>query len=131
MPPLFDKNQKLDESKLVDSLANKAPRSHKAMLISKGFNTEKRDLETFVEHCERSETTENISVEKCSASDEDRGTKRHKKSSNKFKEREDNGKKYRKKTFSLYCSLHVENKSHTSMEYKVLKTRAKALKSRP
>ena len=33
MPPLFDKNQQLDESELVDSLANKAPRSHKAMLI--------------------------------------------------------------------------------------------------
>ena len=38
IPPLFDENQKLDESELVDSLANKAPRSHKAMLISQGFN---------------------------------------------------------------------------------------------
>ena len=37
MPPLFDENQQLDESELVDSLSNKAPRSHKAMLISKGF----------------------------------------------------------------------------------------------
>ena len=26
-------------------------RSHKAMLISQGFNTETGDLETFVEHC--------------------------------------------------------------------------------
>ena len=39
IPPLFDKNQQLDESELVDYLAKKAPRSHKAMLISKGFNT--------------------------------------------------------------------------------------------
>ena len=53
MPPLFDDNQKLDESKLVDSLDNKAPRIHKAMLISHGFNPETGYLETFMEHCER------------------------------------------------------------------------------
>ena len=38
MLPLFDENQQLDEYKLVDSLANKAPKSHKAILISQGFN---------------------------------------------------------------------------------------------
>ena len=27
MPPLFNKNQQLDESEIVDSLANKAPRT--------------------------------------------------------------------------------------------------------
>ena len=52
-PLLFDNNQQLDKSELVDSLSNKAPRSHKAMLISRGFNPETNDLETFVEHCER------------------------------------------------------------------------------
>ena len=52
MSPLFDKNQQLDESKLVDSFANKNPRSHKAMLISQGFNPETGGLENFVEHCE-------------------------------------------------------------------------------
>ena len=40
MPPLFNDNQQLDYSKLVDSLANKALRSHKAMLILQGFNPE-------------------------------------------------------------------------------------------
>ena len=50
IPPLYDKNQQLDESELVDSLANKAPRIHKAMLISQGFSPETGDLETFVEH---------------------------------------------------------------------------------
>ena len=35
LSPLFEDSQKLDESELVDSLANKAPRSHKAMLILK------------------------------------------------------------------------------------------------
>ena len=63
IPPLFDENQQLDESELVDSLANKAPRSHKSMLISQGFNTETGDLATFVEHYERAETTYNITGE--------------------------------------------------------------------
>ena len=61
MAPLFDKNQQLDESEMVESLAKKAPRSHKAMLISQGFNPETRYLETFVEHCKLAETTDNIS----------------------------------------------------------------------
>ena len=61
----------LDEYELVDSLANKAPRSHKAMLISQGFNPETATLETFVEHCERAETTNNIAGAKFAASNED------------------------------------------------------------
>ena len=123
MPPLFDKNQQLDKSELVNSLANKAPRSHKAMLISQGFNPEKGYLATFVEHCERAKSTENIAVAKISASDKDSDTKRHKNRSKKFKEREDNIEKRRKKNASLYCSLHIENKSHTSRECKFLKAR--------
>ena len=50
----------LDESELVDSLTKKAPRTHKAMLIAQGFNPESEDLETFVEHCKRAETTDDI-----------------------------------------------------------------------
>ena len=38
LPPLFQDSQKLDESELVNYIANKAPRSHKAMLIAQGFN---------------------------------------------------------------------------------------------
>ena len=78
MPHLFREIQKIDNSELVDSFANKAPRSHKVMLIFQGFNAETRDLETFVEHCERAETTDNISGAKFSASDEDSDTKRKK-----------------------------------------------------
>ena len=48
MPPLFNENQQSDESKLLDSLANKAPRSHKEMIISQSFNPETGDLATFV-----------------------------------------------------------------------------------
>ena len=44
MPPLFDENQQLDESELVDYLANKAPIIQKSMLTSQGFNTETGDL---------------------------------------------------------------------------------------
>ena len=113
IPPLFEENHQQDESELLDSLANKAPRSHKDMLILQGFNAETRDLATFVEYCERAKTTDNIAVAKFSASDEDSDTKRHKKRS-KFKEREDNGNKHHKKNSTLYCSLHCENKSHTS-----------------
>ena len=42
LPPLFEDSQMIEESELVDSLANKAPRTHKAMLISQGFNPEIR-----------------------------------------------------------------------------------------
>ena len=76
MSPLFDDNQQLEESKLVDSLANKAPRSHKAMLISQDFNPETVYLETFVEHCKLAETTENIAGETFAASDEESDTKK-------------------------------------------------------
>ena len=93
MPPLFDKNQQLDESELVDSLANKVPRSHKPMLISQGFNPETGYLATFVEQREQAKTTENIAMAKFLASNEDSDTKRKKKCS-KFKEREKNGKKH-------------------------------------
>ena len=52
LPPLFKDSQMLDESELVDSLANKALITHKAMLISQGFNPETANLKTFVEYCE-------------------------------------------------------------------------------
>ena len=52
----------LDESELVDSLSNKEPRTHKAILISQVFNPETADLETFVEHCKRAETTDDITL---------------------------------------------------------------------
>ena len=68
MPPLFNDNQRLDESELVDFLANKAPRSQKAVIISQGFNPETGDLATSIEHCERAETTDNISMANFSAS---------------------------------------------------------------
>ena len=57
----------LDESELVNSLANKAPITHKAMLISQGFNPETANLETFVEHCEHAETTNDIAGPKFAA----------------------------------------------------------------
>ena len=78
MPPLFNDNQHLDEYELLNSLANKDPRSHKAMIIPQGFNPETGDLVTFVEHCKRDETMDNIAIAKFSASDEDSDTKKNK-----------------------------------------------------
>ena len=79
MTSLFQESQKLDESELVDYFSNKAPRIHKAMQISQGFNPETGDLEIFVEHCERAETAEIIAGAKFTASEEDSDTKRKKK----------------------------------------------------
>ena len=58
------------------------------------------------------------------ASDENSDTKRHKERS-KFKEREEDGDKHRKKNSSLHCSLHGENRTHTSRDCNFLKKRAK------
>ena len=71
LTPIFQESQKLDESEMINYLANKAPRSHKAILISQGFNPETADIETFVEHCERAKITDKIAGAKFSASDED------------------------------------------------------------
>ena len=89
LPPLFEDSQVLDENELVDSLANKAPRSHKAMLINQGFNPETETLETFVENCERAETTDDIAGAKFAASDEDSEPRKKKRT----KTKNDHGKK--------------------------------------
>ena len=78
---------------MVEYLANKVRRSHKAMLISEGLNPETVYLDTFVGHYERSETTDNIARENFSASDKYIDTKRKKKRP-KFKEKNGHGKKY-------------------------------------
>ena len=121
LPPLFRDIQKLDESELVDSLANKAPRTHKAVLIAQGFNPETADLETFVEHCERAETTDNIAGAKFAASDEGSEPRRKKR----LKSKDKYGKKRQKRSSKLYCSLHGKNTSHTSRECNFLKAKGK------
>ena len=85
------------------------------MLISQGFNPKTGYLANFMEHYERAETTNIIDGAKSAASDEDRETKRNKKRC-KFREREENGKKRHKKNSLLYCSLHGENRIHTTRE---------------
>ena len=99
----------LDDSELVDSLANKAPRTHKAMLITQGSNPETADLETFVEHCERAETTDDIAGAKFAASNEDSEPRKKKCP----KSKDDHGKKRKKRSTKMYCSLNGENTSHT------------------
>ena len=111
----------LNETELVDSLANKAPRTHKAILIAQGFNPESADLETFVEHCERAETTDDIARAKFAASDEDSDPRKK----NRVKSKDEHGKKRQKRFSNLYCSLHGKNTSHTSRECNVLKAKGK------
>ena len=102
LPPLFEDSQMLDESELVNSLANKAPRYHKAILIAQGFNPETATLETFVEHCERAETTNDIAGAKFFASDEDDESRKKKRT----KTKNDHGKKSKKRSTNMYFSLH-------------------------
>ena len=105
IPPLYNENQQLDESELEHSLANKAPRSHKAMRISQGFNPEILDLATFVEHWERDETTDNIAMAKFSASEKDSDTKKNKNRSKKTKNCEYMGKKQHKTPHFIIASM--------------------------
>ena len=97
LPPLFEGSQIFNESELVNSLANKAPRTHKAMLIAQGFNPEGADLDTFVEHCERAETTDDISGAKFAASDEDSEPRNKKR----VKSKDEHGRKRKKRSTKL------------------------------
>ena len=121
LPPLFEDSQVLEESELVDFLANKAPRSHKAMLINQGFNSETSTLETFVEHCERAETTDDIARAKFAASDEESEPRKKKRT----KAKDDHGKKRKMRSTKQYCFLHGENTIHTSRECNFLKSKGK------
>ena len=121
LPPLFEDIQMLNESELVDSLANKTPITHKAMLIAQGFNPESADQETFVEHCERAETTDDIAGAKFAASNEDNDPRKKKR----IKYKDEHGKKLQKHSYKLYCYLHGGNNSQTSKECYVLKSKGK------
>ena len=122
MSPLFQESRQLDEYELVNSLTNKAPKSHKSMLISQGLNLETVDLETSAEHCEQAETTDNIAGAKFTALDEDSDTKRNKK---RLKSKDEHGKKLQKQHSKLYCYIHGENSSQTTREWNVLKVKVK------
>ena len=121
LPPLFEDSQKFDESELVESLANKAPRTHKAMLIDQGFNPKSEYLKTFVEHCKRTEKMDDISGAKFAVSNEDSEPRKKKRPKSKDK----HSKKRQKRSTKMYCSLHGENTSHTSRECNFLKAKGK------
>ena len=98
LPPLFEDSQMLDESELVDSIANKAPRTHKAMLIYQGLNTETANIETSVKHCERAETTDDIAGAKFAASNKDSEPRKEKRT----KSKGEHGKKRKKRSTKQY-----------------------------
>ena len=84
--------------------------------------TETSTLETFVDHCECAETTDNISGTKYAASDEESEPRRKKRT----KTKSDRGKKRIKRSTKMYCSLHGENTSHNSKDCNTLKSKGKA-----
>ena len=100
----------MDKYEIVDSLTNKAPRTHTATMISQGFNTETGDLATFVENCERAETNYNIALYKFPASESDIDTNKNKKHSNKTKELEDSSKKRHKDSSRKNSSFIVASR---------------------
>ena len=106
---------------MVDFLTNKAPKSHKAMLIAQGFNPETSSLATFFEHCKRAETTDEIASEKFVASDEESEPRKKKRS----KTKSDRGKKCLKRSTKMYCSHHGENTSYNSKYFNTLKVKGK------
>ena len=55
----------------MDSLPNKAPKTHKAMMILQVFDPETGDPATFIEQCNRVDTTDNIAMANLSSSDKD------------------------------------------------------------
>ena len=91
------------------------------MLINQGFNPETSTLETFVEHCKRVETTNDIAGAKFAASDEDREPRRK----NRTKTKSDRGKKHIKRSTKMYCYLHGDNTSHNSKDCNTLKSKVK------
>ena len=74
-----------------------------------------------VSYRKHAETTDDIAGAKFSASDKDSEPRKKKRT----KSKDNNGKKRKKRSTKMYCSLHVENTSHTSRECNVLKSKGK------
>ena len=74
-----------------------------------------------MEHCGRTETTDDIAGAKFAASNEDSEPRKKKL----VKSKDEHGKKRQKRSSKLYCSLHGENTSHTSRECNFLKSKGK------
>ena len=91
------------------------------MLIAQVFNPESSDIETFVKHCERAETTDDIAGAKFAASDEDSEPRKKKR----VKSKDEHGKKRQKRSSKLYYYLRGENTSHISRECNVLNSKGK------
>ena len=89
------------------------------MLINQDFNPETATLETFVKHCERAETTDDIAGAKFAASNEDSKPRKKKRT----KTKNDHGKKRIKRSTKMHCSLHGDNSSHNSKDCNVLNSK--------
>ena len=60
LPPLFNETQQITEREMIVTIASKAPKEHKKLLIQHGFNPENGSMEDLIDYCERAETNENV-----------------------------------------------------------------------
>ena len=74
-----------------------------------------------MEHCERTETKDDIAGANFSASNENSEPRKKKCT----KSKDNHGKKRKKFSTKIYCSLNGENTSHISRECNVLKSKGK------
>ena len=60
LPPAFADTQMIPQADVMDILASKAPKSHKDLMTTHGFDPQTATTEEFVEICERAETKDNL-----------------------------------------------------------------------
>ena len=120
MPPLFDPNQKIPATELLDILASKAPQAHKAIMIEQGFDPQTATIQEFVEISERAETKEALTQNKQARfSAEDSDSEDSQKKSRRNKKLRKNRKESSPRQ-SYFCKHHGPNPTHDSETCKVL-----------
>jgi hypothetical protein len=125
LPPDFNNTQELPDKDIVDVLATKAPKEHKALMIEQGFNPETSTFEQFVEVSKRAETKKTVCKERkrcfhskdISSSEDERPNKKQKPT----KARNSRSGQDRKE---FCCKEHAPNSTHNSSDFKVIHGRS-------
>jgi hypothetical protein len=125
LPPDFNNTQELLDKDIMDVLATKAPKEHKALMIEQGFNLETSTIEEFVEISERAEAKRTVTEERerCfnskdnSSSEDERPNKKQKR----VKARNSRSSQDRKE---FCCKEHGPNSTHNSSDCKVIHSRS-------
>mgnify|MGYP000293913334 CR=1 FL=1 len=120
MPPLFNATQKIPDSELLDILASKAPKHHKAIMIKHGFDPQTATIEEFVEISERAETKEALEKNSQEATNNYASDTSNKKSTRSVKSRKKYEERPPRERKEFYCKEHGPNSTHNSRDCKVL-----------